>query len=155
MYNVSKEPTTLTFYNLTAHLSAEMIYLLSRNYFSSFPQSEHKKQYGIFITTSLYFILLSVSILKDTTEIFKCHLWDIGKPNTTNCHDNKEGMQVILGADGKQEVTDFFHNFQKGSEGKSLATDKNLQPVSPRYYSCNTSQLQPAGTSCVFNYFLV
>lgn len=31
----------------------------------------------------------------------------------------------MLGAEGKQEVTDFFRNFQKGSEGKSLATGKN------------------------------
>lgn len=43
-------------------------------------------------------------------------------------------------AEGKQEVPD-FHNFQKGSEGKSLATAKNFQALSPQYYFCNTNQL--------------
>lgn len=55
----------------------------------------------------------------------------------------------------KQEVTDFFHIFQKGSEGKSFTTAKILQPVSPQYYFCNTSQLQPPATGRLFNYFLV
>lgn len=64
-------------------------------------------------------------------------------------------MQFMMGAEGKQEVPDFFHNFQKGSEVKSPAPAKNCQALSLQYYFCNTSQLQPAGMGCFFNSFLV
>lgn len=64
-------------------------------------------------------------------------------------------MQFIMGAEEKREVAAFFHNFQKGSEGKSLANAKNLQALSSQYCFCNTRQLQPARMGCLFTSFLV